>query len=92
MDEVNIVWSDCIRYRLQLRGFDLEAVEYVVRHSGERYVDTVTGRFVAVGRHGEQLIVVPYECSEGTLTPVTVHVTTRQQVAFRVKSGRFAYE
>jgi uncharacterized DUF497 family protein len=81
-----------MRYRLRLRGFDLETVEHIVRHSPERYVDAVTGRLVAVGRHAERLIVVPYEVRGDILTPVTVHVTSRQQVNFRVRSGRYANE
>jgi hypothetical protein len=92
MDETKIVWSKYIQYRLQLRGFDLATVEQIVRSSTERYVDTGTGRLVAVGRHGDHLIVVPYERTEHTLTPVTVHVTSRQQVNIRLKSGRFTNE
>ena len=81
-----------MRYRLRLRGFDLATVEHIVRYSGERYRDTVSGRLVVVVRHGERLIVMPYERSGETLTPVTVHATSRQQINFRVKSGRFANE
>ena len=92
MDETEVFWSDYMQYRLRLRGFNLATVERIVRYSGERYRDTVTGRLVAVGRHDERLIVIPYERSGETLTPVTVHVTNRQQINFRVKSGRFANE
>jgi hypothetical protein len=81
-----------MRYRLRLRGFDLATVQQIVRHATERYVDTGTGRLVAVGRHGERLVRVPYERIEDTLTPVTVHVTSRQQVNIRVRSGRFTNE
>jgi hypothetical protein len=92
MDDTRIVWSDYMRYRLRVRGFDLATVEQIVRYSAERYVDTGTGRRVAVGRHGERLILVPYERTEDALTPVTVHVTSRQQVNVRVRSGRFTNE
>jgi hypothetical protein len=92
MDETGIVWSDYMRHRLRLRGSDLATVEQIVRYSTERYVDTGTGRLVAVGRHGERLILVPYERTEDTLTPVTVHVRSRQQVNIRVRSGRFTNE
>jgi hypothetical protein len=84
--------ADYMKYRLRLRGFDLAAVEHVVRHSSERYVDIVTGRLVVVGRHAELLIMIPYDQNTETLTPVTVHVTSRQQINFRVKSGRFTHE
>lgn len=92
MGEETIVWTDYVRYRAGLRGFDLAAVEHIVRHSSERYVDTATGRFVAVGRHGKSLVMVPYEQEAGTLIPVTIHITSRQQVNFRRKSGRFRHE
>jgi hypothetical protein len=92
MDETRIVWSDYMRYRLRLRDFDLATVEHIVRYSGERYRDTVTGRLVAVGRHDERLLVIPYEHSGETLTRATVHVTSRQQINLRVKSGRFTNE
>jgi hypothetical protein len=92
MDETRIVWSDYMRYRLRLRGFDLAAVERIVRYSDERYVDSVTGRLVAVGRHDERLIMIPYERRGETVTPVTVHVTNRQQINIRVRSGRFTNE
>lgn len=92
MDETKIVWSDYMRYRLRLRGFDIATVEQIVRYSAERYVDTVTGRLVAVGHHEERLILVPYERAANMLTPVTVHVTSRQQINIRVRSGRFKNE
>ena len=92
MDETEVVWSDYMRYRLRLRGFDIAAVEQIVRYSAERYADTATGRLVAVGRHDNRLILVPYDRGEDTLTPVTVHVMSRQQINIRVRSGRFANE
>ena len=92
MDETRILWSDYMRYRLGLRSFDLAVVEHIVRYSTERYRDTVTGRLVAVGCHDERLVVIPYESNGEALTPVTVHVTSRQQINFRVKSGRFINE
>ena len=81
-----------MRYRLHLRGFDLTVVEHIVRYSSERYRDTVTGRLVAIGRHDERLIVIPYESRGDELIPVTVHVTSRQQINVRVKSGRYTNE
>ena len=84
-----IVWTDYMRHRARLRGFDLAKIERIVRYSAERYFDTATGRTVAVGRHDDTLVVVPYEADARTLTPITVHVTTRQQISFWVKTGRF---
>jgi hypothetical protein len=50
MDGTMIVWTDYMKYRVRLRGFDLAAAEPIVRHSAERYLDTVTGRRVAAIR------------------------------------------
>jgi hypothetical protein len=87
-----INWSDYLRYRVTIRGFDLEKLEHIVRHSSERYLDTETGRHVAVGRHGEQLVMIPYEAERESITPVTVHAITRQQIRFRLTTGRFTNE
>jgi hypothetical protein len=86
-----IVWTDYLRYRAELRGFDLADVEHIVRSSNERYLDSITGRNVVVGKHGALLIMVPYDVNGGDIIPVTVHATTRQQITFRVKAGRFRH-
>jgi len=92
MGETKIVWTDYMKYRLKLRGYDLDTVEHILRYSSERYVDTVTGRLVAIGRHVKLLVMIPYERKGGTLTPVTIHATNRQQINSRLKSGRFKNE
>ena len=90
---LTFIWSDYIRYRVRLRGFDLSKIEEILRFSDERYFDTVTRRMVAVGRHDKMLAMIPYERTENesgeVITPVTVHATTRQQIKFRLSSGRF---
>jgi hypothetical protein len=60
-----------------------------VRFSEERYFDTATQRMVAVGRHGNRLIMIPYEQEGETVTPITIHATARQQINFRLRTGRF---
>ncbi len=85
-----IVWSNYLRYRAELRGFDLAKIEEILRFSGERYYDTVTGREIAVGKHDNRLVIIPYERSGELITPVTIHSTTRQQIRFRLRTGRFA--
>ena len=85
-----IVWSSYLRYRAELRGFDLAKIEEILRLSGERYYDTVTGREIAVGKHDNRLVIIPYERSGDLITPVTIHSTTRQQIRFRLRTGRFA--
>ena len=89
---IQIIWTDYMRYRARSRGYDLGQIEYIVRYSSERYTDTETERFVAVGRHDSTLVLVPYEVEENTITPVTVHAITRQQIRFRLRTGRFVYE
>jgi hypothetical protein len=92
MEEITIVWSEYMKYRIDLRGYDLMTVEQILRYSSERYVDTATGRVVAIGRHEKLLVMIPYELKGRTLTPVTIHATSRQQINSRIKSGRFKNE
>jgi hypothetical protein len=87
-----IVWTDYMKYRARLRGFDLAKIEHIVRYSSERYFDTATGRIVVVGRHDNTLVMIPYEADEGSITLITIHATTRQQIKFRLKTGRFTNE
>lgn len=89
---MTIVWTDYLKYKAKLRGFELAKIENIVRYLLERYSDTVTGRRVAVGRHDNKLVMVPYEADDDSVTPVTIHVTTRQQVNFRMRTGRFTHE
>jgi len=92
MDEATIVWTEYMRYRVGLRGYDLATVEHILRYSSERYIDSVSGRMVAIGRHEKILVMIPYEREGSTITPVTVHATSRQQINSRLKSGRFKNE
>ena len=85
-------WTEYMKYRAQLRGFDLTKIENIVKYSTERYSDTVTGSRIAVGRHDDKLVMIPYEVDENLITPVTIHVTNRQQISFRLRTGRFTYE
>lgn len=91
-EESTIIWTDYFKYRVELRGFELSKIENILRHSTEKYSDTVTHRLIAVGRHGDRLVMIPYEKQGSEIIPVTVHATTRQQINFRIKTGRFVYE
>ena len=86
------IWSEYIKHRAESREFDLGKIEEILRYSAERYSDTVTNRLIAVGRHDERLIMIPYEKEGDAIKPVTVHAVTRQQINFRIKTGRFANE
>lgn len=87
-----VIWTDYLRYRAELRGFDLAELERILRFGEERYFDTATGRNVVVGRDHGRLVMIPFETDDGVVKAVTVHVTTRQQINFRVKTERFKHE
>ncbi len=84
-----IIWTSYLRYRTTQRGFDLDLIENILRFSSERYYDIETERTIAVGKHNERLVLIPYDKSVNTITPITIHATTRQQIRFRLKTGRF---
>jgi uncharacterized DUF497 family protein len=87
---VEIIWTDYLQYRAKLRGFDLVKIEEIIRYSSERYFDTSTDRWVVVGKHSDILVMIPHEINKNkAIIPITIHVTTRQQVNYRLKSGRF---
>jgi len=86
---MEIRWTSYLKFRAELRGFDLATLEGILRNSSERYTDSATSRRVAVGKHRNTLVVIPYELEGNTAVPVTVHATSRQQIAYRLKSGRF---
>jgi hypothetical protein len=91
MKPKRFVVTEYMQYRANTRGFDVKAVESIVRYSDERYFDVETRRYVAIGVHRGTTVVIPYEETEADLTAVTVHAITRQQIRFRVNSGRFIY-
>lgn len=47
---------------------------------------------IVIGKHDDRLVMIPYETEGDKIVPITVHATTRQQINFRVKTGRFRYE
>jgi hypothetical protein len=84
-----VIWTDYLKHRARLRGFDLATIEQIVRFSEERYFDTTTQRMVAIGRQGSRVVLIAYEQEGENLTPITLHTTTRQQITFRLRTGRF---
>ena len=84
-----IVWSDYMKYRAKLRGFSLEKIEEMLRYSSERYFDSETHRIIVVDKHDNRLVIIAYDEDGDTIVPVTIHAITRQQIKFRLKSGRF---
>jgi hypothetical protein len=89
---MKLVWTDYMRYKARLRGFNLAKIEDVVRYSAERYFDTKTARWIVIGRHDNWLVAIPYEAHHETITPITIHTVTRQQIQFRIKTGRYTIE
>lgn len=89
---MQIIWTEYFTYKANLRSFDLSTVENLVITSTERYFGTVTRRSVVVGRHDSRLVIIPYDRDADEITPVTIHVTTRQQINLRIKAGRFIHE
>jgi hypothetical protein len=77
---------------MELRGFDRAALERILATSSERYFDVETGRSLVIGRHDNQLVAIPYEIVGDAIVPVTVHATSRQQINFRLQTGRFTHE
>jgi hypothetical protein len=92
LQEFRVVWTDYLIYRANLRGYDLEEIEKILRYSDERYFDVATNRLIVIGRHNDRTVMIPYERNGETLTPITIHVITRKQINYRLKSGRFVYE
>ncbi|MHB2147880.1 hypothetical protein ACX8XP_02360 [Calditrichota bacterium LG25] len=91
-ERIKIIWSEYMKYRAKLRGFELKKIEDILRYSEERYFDTIARRLIVVGRHDERLVLIPYEKKKNEVIPITIHATTRQQIKFRLKTGRFVYE
>ncbi len=89
---MEILWTNYLKFKLEQRGFDPVRAEDIVRYSPERYYDMATGRRVAIGQHNDRLVMIPYEADEKSITPITIHATTRQQINFRIKTGRFTNE
>ncbi len=87
-----IEWTEYLKYRAEMRDYDLDKLERILFNSTERYFDTITGRMVAIGRHDTRLLLIPYEAKGEQIVPVTVHATTRRQINLRLRTGRFLYE
>lgn len=77
-----ILWTEYMKYKTELRGFS--KLENILLHSEERFFDTTTQRVIAVGKHDQRLVIIPYEKHGNEITPVTIHATTRQQINFRL--------
>jgi len=91
-EKSSVIWSEYMKYRVQLREFELSNIENIIRYSGERYFDAATHRTIVIGKHDERLVMIPYETKGNEIVPITIHATTRQQINFRIKTGRFRYE
>lgn len=86
---MEIRWTEYMDDRARTRGFALAGIEQILRYTPERYFDTASRRQVAIGRLGQGLVMIPYDRAGETITPVTIHATTRQQITARLRAGRF---
>ena len=86
------IFSEYLKYRAETRGYDLDKIEDILKFSTERYLDTITNRMIAIGRYDKRLVMIPYEISKNSIKPVTIHATSRQQINFRLKTGRLKNE
>lgn len=86
-----LLWTDYMKYRARLRGFELDELEKILRFSPERYSDEATGSKVLVGRHRSSLVLIAIEEQGKDIIPITVHRTSRQQISARVRSGRYTH-
>ena len=84
--------TDYFQYRIELRKYNLNIIKEIIRYGNERYLDTETGRNIVIGNHNKKLVLIAYEIAKNTITPITIHVTTRQQIKLRIKTGRYGYE
>ena len=92
-DNLHVIkFTDYMKYRAIKRDFNLEKIESILKYSTERYFDTFSQRMVVVGKHDDLLVIIPFEQKNKTITPITIHVITRQQIKFRIKTGRFRIE
>ena len=90
--DLQVRWMGYAVMRAARRGFPQAAVEQILLHSTERYAEPATGRRVAIGRIARALVLVVYETDgPDTLVPVTMHTTTRRQIASRVQRGDLSY-
>lgn len=92
MTEKVFAVTDYLKFRADLRGFDLLLIEQIIHYGSERYYDVETQRVIVVGEHGDKLVMIPYDETETELIPVTIHATSRQQIKFRLTTGRLIYE
>ena len=89
---MNFNWTDYLIYRAKVRGFDLQKIENILKYSQERYFDIITRSHIVIGKHDDLLVLIAYDKDSDLVTPITIHTITRQQIRFRLKTGRFIYE
>jgi len=89
---MKIIWTEYLKYRSQQRGYDLSKIENIIHYSAEKYFDTTTNRMIAIGKHNKKLVMVPYEKKQENVIPITIHAITKQQINFRLNTGRFVIE
>ncbi len=64
------IFTDYIKYRVALRGFNLDKIENILRYSQEKYFDVETQRKIVIGMHDDNLVMIPYEIKEENIIPL----------------------
>ena len=72
---MEFLWTDYMKYRAALRGFDLAKIEDIVRHSTERYFDTETERWVVIGYHDTKLVMICLRSRSNLVYPYNTQLT-----------------
>lgn len=80
---MRIVWTAYMKYKSKLRGFNLLQIEDVINSSSERYLDTITGRRVIVGKYESKLILIPYEMDENSVINCPHHDASTNQFSYK---------
>ena len=91
-DSMQFVWTDYFKFKASSRGFDLSKIEDIVRYSVERFYDHLAGRRIAIGKHNRKLVMIAYELIYTSFIPITIHTITRQQIRYRIRTGRYTNE
>ena len=61
------IFSEYLKYRVETRGYALDKIEDILKFSTERYLDTITNRMIAIGKHDKRLVMIPYEIRQKCL-------------------------
>jgi hypothetical protein len=53
------IFTEYLKYRAEIRGYDLGRIEDILKFSTKWYFDAITNRVIAIGKHDNRLVMVP---------------------------------